>query len=168
MWVQPLALFSLALGVVGAALLFTPLGERPLTTLFALGDMEPVEFGNLKPADQPNWFLTCPPGICTTERASESPLFELPVEELRARWRALAAARPGVEHLADHPNGWQSDYLRRSARFRFPDLITVRFFPVSPKQSTLAVYSRALYGRRDFGVNRKRIESWLASLRQDP
>ena len=97
-----------------------------------------------------------------------SPLFEVPVEELRARWRALAAGRPGVEHLADHPDGWQSDYLHRSARFRFPDLVTVRFFPVSPKQSTLAVYSRALYGRRDFGVNRKRIVSWLASLRQDP
>ncbi len=168
MWVRTLSLVSLAVTVVAAALLFTPLGERPLTALFAVGDAESVDFRTLTPADSPNWFLTCPPGVCTADGAAESPIFEGSVERLRARWHALAATEPRVEHLAEHPDGWQSDYLQRSARFRFPDLITVRFFPVSPDQSTLAVYSRALYGRRDFGVNRARVASWLASLRQEP
>lgn len=168
MWVRTLTLVSLAVGVFGAVLLFTPLGERPLTALFAVGDVAPVDFGSLRPADTPNWFLICPPGVCAADLAAESPVFEGSVEELRARWRALVATRPRVERLAAHPDGWQSDYLQRSARFRFPDLVTVRFFPLSPKQSTLAVYSRALYGRRDFGVNRERVVSWLASLHQGP
>ncbi len=166
MWVRTLSLVALAVAVVAAALLFTPLGERPLAALFAVGDAESIDFRTLTPADSPNWYLICPPAACTADGAAESPIFEGSVERLRARWHALAATRPRVERLAEHPDGWQSDYLQRSARFRFPDLITVRFFPVSPEQSTRAVYSRALYGRRDFDVNRARIETWLAGLLQ--
>jgi uncharacterized protein (DUF1499 family) len=31
-------------------------------------------------------------------------------------------------------------------------------------QATLAIYSRSLIGHGDFGVNRARIERWLAAL----
>ena len=48
--------------VVEAVLLFTPLGERPLTALFAVGDVETVDFAALKLTDKPNQFLICPRG----------------------------------------------------------------------------------------------------------
>ncbi len=62
--------------------------------------------------------------------------------------------------------GQQFDYVQRSARFRFPDIITVRFISVSSSQSTLAIYSRSIYGKSDFGVNRERIDAWLKTLRE--
>ena len=68
--------------------------------------------------------------------------------------------------LAEDKEGQQSDYVQRSARFRFPDIITVRFISVSSSQSMLAIYSRSVYGKSDFGVNRERIDAWLKTLRE--
>ncbi len=50
--------------VVAAVLLFTPFGERPLSALFTVGDVETIDFAELKLTDKPNQFLVCPPGIC--------------------------------------------------------------------------------------------------------
>jgi hypothetical protein len=51
---------------------------------------------------------------------------------------------------------------QRSRLFRFPDFISVRFLPLGDDRSTLIVYSRTKYGRRDFSVNR-RLDFWLAA-----
>ena len=147
-------------------LLFTPLGERPLNALFPAGEVAPVDFATLKLTGKPNQYLICPPGLCAAPPHAASPLFDLPAEQLRARWREIAAAQPRLARLAERDDGWQIDYVQRSARFRFPDIVTVRFIPTTPTQSTLAIYSRSLYGRSDLGVNRKRIETWLALLQE--
>jgi uncharacterized protein (DUF1499 family) len=39
--------------------------------------------------------------------------------------------------------------------------------PLDAERATLAVYSRSRYGRRDFGVNAKRVEAWLAALERE-
>ncbi len=158
-----LAAFGL-LGVAAVALLlFTPLGTRPLAALFPLSEPTPVDFATLRLTARPNQHLVCPPGRCVGAH-EESPVFDMPVGELRDRWRAMAAGRPRVRLLAETEDGLQADYVQRSARFRFPDIITVRFIPLAAEQSTLAVYSRSLYGHSDLGVNRARVESWLAEL----
>ena len=150
--------------VVAAVLLFTPLGERPLAALFAVGDVESVDFVELKLTDKPNQFLVCPPEFCGTDPHADSPVFDVSVEQLRVRWREVLAAQPRVELVVEDEEGQQFDYVQRSARFRFPDIITVRFISVSPSQSTLAIYSRSVYGKSDLGVNRERIEGWLDIL----
>ncbi len=150
----------LVLIVVSTVLLFTPLGERPLSALFTVGDFEAVDFEDLQLTDKPNQFLICPPGICNGH--ADSPVFDVSADELRERWREVISAQPRVDLLAE--NGQQSDYVQRSARFRFPDIITVRFISVPPSQSTLVIYSRSVYGKSDFGVNRKRIEAWLLAI----
>jgi uncharacterized protein (DUF1499 family) len=156
--------------VVAAVLLFTPLGERPLAALFAVGDVESVDFAELKLTDKPNQFLVCPPGSCAGDPHADSPVFDVSVEQLRERWREVLAAQPRIELLAEDEEGQQFDYVQRSARFRFPDIITVRFISVatyhSESQSTLAIYSRSVYGKSDLGVNRERIERWLKILRE--
>ncbi len=162
-----LSIVALIVVVLGAALLFTPLGERPLTSLFAVGDVETVDFAELKLTDKPNWFLMCPPGFCGAKPHADSPVFDVSVERLRARWREVVGAQPRVELLAEGGDGLQFDYIQRSARFRFPDIITVRFISASPSQSTVAIYSRSIYGGSDFGVNRERIKAWLAFLREE-
>lgn len=160
-----LVLFVVAAGVV---LLFTPLGERPLTAIFSIGEVMPVDFQTMALTDKPNQYLVCPPDYCSATPHAFSPVFEVPVEELRAHWAEVVTAQPRVRRLGESQDGLQVDYVQRTARFRFPDIITVRFVPVPPAQSTLAIYSRSVYGRSDFGVNRARVEAWLDALRRNP
>ncbi len=153
--------------VVGAAaLLFTPLGERPLTALFTIGVVEKIDFAKLKLPDKPNQFLMCPPGLCAAKPHADSPVFDISVDRLILRWRDVLAAQPRVERLAEDKEAQQFDYVQRTARSRFPDLITARFISVSSSQSTLAVFSRSVYGKSDFGVNRERIDAWITELHE--
>jgi uncharacterized protein (DUF1499 family) len=161
-----LTVLILALVAAGAVLLFTPLGERPLTALFPVGEVKHVEFRTMELADKPNQYLVCPPDYCSAVPQAFSPVFGMPVEQLHARWQKILDARPRVRLLDESPDGLQFDYVQRSARFRFPDIITVRFIPVPPEHSTLAVYSRSVYGRSDLGVNHARVEAWLTDLRK--
>lgn len=163
-----LAIGVLIVAGVALALLFTPSGDRPLTALFTIGDVESIDFAALRVTDNPNQFFMCPPGFCGDNPHADSPVLEISVARLRQHWRDVLAAQPRVELLAEHEDGRQFDYVQRSARFRFPDLITVRFISVSNAKSTLAIYSRSVYGKSDFGVNRERIGAWLKSLREGP
>ena len=52
----------------------------------------------------------------------------------------------------------------RSAVFNFPDLVTAQTNDVGPDSSTLVLYSRSVYGYSDLGVNRQRLNAWLAAL----
>jgi uncharacterized protein (DUF1499 family) len=151
---------------LGAGLLLTPLGERPLAVLLPVGDVAAFDFAAPKLTDKPNQYLLCPPDLCGAVAHGQSPVFQVPVEKLHRRWRLMLAALPSVKILAQYDDGRQMDYVQRSARFRFPDIVTVRFIATAPAQSTLAVYSRSVYGRSDFGVNRARVEAWLARLCQ--
>ncbi len=164
-------LVSLSIGILfvaagAAALLFTPLGERPLAALFSVGNVEKTDFANLKLAKNPNQYLMCPPDTCSVKPHANSPVFEISVDRLTARWRDVLATHPRVESMAEDKGAQQLDYVQRTAQFRFPDIVTVRFISVSSTQSTLAIYSRSVYGKSDFGVNRKRIDSWVALLRK--
>ena len=161
-----LSIGVLIIVVAAAVLIFTPLGERPLTALFAVGDVESVEFEEFKLTDTANQYLMCPPGFCDASPHADSPMFDVSVEQLRGRWREVVAVQPRVVLLAEDEDGQQFDYVQRSARFRFPDIITVRFISVSSSLSTLAIYSRSIYGKSDFGVNRERIDAWLKTLRE--
>ena len=161
-----LAIGVLIFVVAAAVLLFTPLGERPLTALFAVGDVENVDFEEFKLTDTANQYLMCPPGFCDANPHADSPVFDVSVEQLRGRWREVVAVQPRIVLLAEDEDGQQFDYVQRSARFRFPDIITVRFISVSSSLSTLAIYSRSIYGKSDFGVNRERIDAWLKTLRE--
>jgi uncharacterized protein (DUF1499 family) len=151
--------------VAAAALLLTPLGDRPLAALFPAGAAEPVDFATLPPPDRPNRYLVCPPGLCRATPDAESAVFDVPVDRLRERWREVVGAQPRVVRLGAGDDGLQHDYVQRSAHFRFPDIVTVRFVALAPSRSSLAVYSRSVFGRDDFGVNRERVEAWIGALR---
>ena len=157
---------GLALAAVVAVLLFTPLGDRPLTAFFPVGQVAQVDFTRLEPGASPNWYLVCPPDYCSAVPDAFSPVFGMPPGLLRQEWEVMLSTRPRVELLAESADGMQFDYVQRTARFRFPDIVTVRFLPIPPGQSTLAIYSRSIYGRSDLGANRARVDAWLSALRQ--
>ncbi len=123
-----------------------------------------IDFRNLQLKRTPNQYLVAPQGFATATPHRQSPEFPWPAAELARRFRAVAIAEPRVTPLAEAAGGLQFELVQRSALFRFPDTISVEVLPLAEARSTLAIYSRSRYGHSDFGVNRKRIDRWLARL----
>jgi uncharacterized protein (DUF1499 family) len=113
-----------------------------------------------------NAFLACPAGYCAVAEAAASPVFAVSADRLAEYWGELVAAEPRLVQIAAEPERRRSVWIQRSALFRFPDLVTVEFVALAPERSSLALYSRARYGRSDFGVNRGRVLRWLSRLQQ--
>jgi uncharacterized protein (DUF1499 family) len=113
-----------------------------------------------------NAFLACPPGSCAVKDVAPSPVFKIPADRLAQYWSEIIDAEPRMTPVETEPRHHGSVYIQRSALFRFPDLITVELIALAPDRSGLAIYSRARYGRSDFGVNRRRVLRWLSRLQR--
>lgn len=125
---------------------------------------EVIVFETLDPGARTNRYLVCPQGYCAAMPDRISPVFDMPAAALYRRWMAMIERQPRITPGPANADANQYDFVQRSLVLRFPDTITVRFIPLGAAKSTLAVYSRSHYGRSDFGVNRDRIDSWLAAL----
>ena len=124
-----------------------------------------IDFRTLELNWKPNQFLMAPPGLCeNAEPHAASPHFEFMPDELFQLVRSLAAREPRVTEKAADAGTRQAVYIARSKVFRFPDVIDILVLDAEGGGATLAAYSRAKVGIRDFGVNRKRIEDWAARL----
>jgi uncharacterized protein (DUF1499 family) len=55
-------------------------------------------------------------------------------------------------------------YVQRSRFWGFPDYVSVRAVDLGDGSSALAIFSRSRYGASDLGVNRARVDAWLARL----
>jgi hypothetical protein len=113
----------------------------------------------------PNTFLAAPagfrpePDVVTAEQA-------LPAARLYEDARVLFMKQTRTFVAAAFPDRLQVHYVVRSALMNYPDLVTVQVNAAGEDRSTLIIWSRSVYGRSDFGVNRKRTETWLAALQQ--
>jgi uncharacterized protein (DUF1499 family) len=76
----------------------------------------------------------------------------------------MLAEQPRLQVLRRDVTNRQIDYVQRTPLLRFPDLITVRFVPIDDTHSTVAIYSRSVWGKGDMGVNRARVQEWLARV----
>lgn len=93
-----------------------------------------------------------------------APVFDLPPVALAARLDAIALAEPRTRRLAGSPEALHATYVQRSRLWGFPDYVSVRVLDAGEGRSTLAIFSRARFGQSDLGVNRARVEKWLAAL----
>jgi hypothetical protein len=125
----------------------------------------PMDMTRIERPSTPNTFLAGParmkpaPDVVTGEQTMPAPrLFEIA--------RDLFASQPRTYVAAAFPDRLQAHYVARSAALNFPDLVTVQVNPTGADRSTLIVWSRSVYGRSDFGVNRDRTTAWLAALQQ--
>lgn len=135
-----------------------------LERVFSVGAVPVIDFATLKRADTPNQFLTCPNSLCTAYIDDLPPVYAGSVAEVRDAWEALMQREPRVTELRRDPEGLQIDYVQRSRLLRFPDLITIRFIAIDAKRTTVAIYSRSIYGQGDMGVNKARIRAWVGRL----
>ncbi len=134
--------------------------------LFGAPDLGPVDFAALTRSPTGNDALFCPPGLCAAPVDGAPPVFAVPVARLRDAVRVIEVNDPDVFALARDEAKVQDRYLARTRLMRFPDTINVRFIELEGERSTLALYSRSQIGSSDFGVNRKRLETWIGLLRQ--
>jgi Protein of unknown function (DUF1499) len=157
--------FSVAgLMIAGMLVTMAPGREAVFDRLFPVGPLERIDFATLRLHERPNQYLVCPKGLCAAAAHRESPAIALPVEKLEAKWRALLTRKAGAVQFAHDKERRQFDVVLRTSMLRFPDVVTIRFIALDAERSTVAVYSRSLYGRSDFGVNRARVDGWLAEL----
>ena len=137
--------------------------ERSWQGLFGSPDLGAVDFATLKRRTTPNDALICPRDICPQAQPdAEPPVFPVPGAHLRGLVSEAALAEPGTSLLDQGPQ--QDRYLVRTRFMRFPDTVVVQVFDRGQDASTLALYSRSQIGRSDFGVNRRRIERWVARI----
>ncbi|MEX1233805.1 MAG: DUF1499 domain-containing protein [Roseovarius sp.] len=74
---------------------------------------------------------------------------------------AIIRAEPRTRVLAGSVEAGMVSYVTRSRVFGFPDYTTV-----AQRGDMLWVHARLRYGASDMGVNKARVERWLAALRQ--
>jgi uncharacterized protein DUF1499 len=160
---------SLFIIVIGIAIAIAALiwEGTTLESMLPVGDVPDIDFATLERGPDPNQYLLCPKGMCTAEADGEAPVFDVPVEQLQVAWDGMLAEQPRLQVLRREVTNVQIDYVQRTRLLHFPDLVTVRFVPIDDTHSTLAIYSRSVYGKGDMGVNRKRVEEWLARVQAE-
>jgi uncharacterized protein (DUF1499 family) len=119
----------------------------------------PIDFGHLVRPGTPNTALAAPSGFnpapdIITRR------YDVPPARLYAAIRSVAASQPRTFPHVAYDERMQAHFVARSALMNFPDLIAMQVTP----DSDLIIWSRSVYGHSDLGVNRKRVETWLAAL----
>jgi len=112
-------------------------------------------------AGRPNEFRVAPPGARTD--AADSPVFAMTPDDLARVFDAVALAQPRTRRLAGDPGERFVTYLQRTPLIGWPDYVSVRAVAVEGG-AALAIWSRSRFGYDDFGVNRARVEDWLAAL----
>lgn len=162
-WVTLAALIATA-GL--SVLWFTPLGDRPFRAMFDPGEIEVIDFADVRMERRPNRFLVCPAFDLCAELNDRTPIFDAEIPQLRARWDELIALEPRMELVLADDELMQYVYVQRSRLWRFPDIFTVQFYDEGNFRSTLAIYSRAIYGSGDFGVNSARVIRFMDGLEE--
>lgn len=140
-----------------------------------------VDFESLKLGWTPNQFLLVPDdqrgphlkrpsgsGSGTVDQGgpdlvATSPVSPMAPTDLADTLKKIVVASPRTRILREREDGLAFSAVQRSALMRYPDFVSLEVRPAEGG-STVLVYSRSVFGIRDFGVNRARVEGWLAEL----
>ncbi len=123
----------------------------------------PLDLAHFERPATPNTALAAPEGLGGRPDIV-TPVFHLAAPLLWKTVQGVADIQPRTWRLAGDGMDMAGSWVARSAVWNFPDVITARVEPRGPEDSALALYSRSLYGRSDFGVNRRRLQAWLAAV----
>ena len=131
-----------------------------------------IDPATARPGGNPNEYFAAPRGATAPPAGGETRLYPESPRALLARFDAIARAQPRTRVVAGDLDSLMITYVQRSRVFGFPDYLTVRAIAIESGTGEggagLIIWSRARYGRSDFGVNRARVEAWLALLDADP
>jgi uncharacterized protein (DUF1499 family) len=110
--------------------------------------------------------LVCPERACQKAQPDiVAPIFPVMASELRRKIALVALSEPRTEELSCGADcATAGRFVQYSALFQFPDTVDVKVFDAGASSSTIAIYSRSVLAGADQGVNRARVERWLAAL----
>jgi hypothetical protein len=151
-------------GIIVLVMAVTPLGERPFRAMFQPGEVTFIDFAEVRMERRPNRFLVCPTFDLCAELNDRTAIFDAEVPQMKARWDELIALEPRMELVLADEEKMQYVYIQRSRLLRLPDVLTVQFYDEGNFRSTLAIYSRGIYGSGDFGSNSSRVIRFLDGL----
>ena len=122
-----------------------------------------ISYVRLTPVDPDTWHVDPvsaelgPTGYKTTlETDLTSPAALTEVEK-------IALATPRTKVLAGTVQEGRMTFVTRSLIWGFPDIATISATP-NTSGSTLTFFSRPKIGDYDYGVNKRRIEGWIAQI----
>jgi len=131
-------------------------------------DSGPLDISQTPRRASANDALVCPERVCQKAKPdSLAPVFLVSAAELRRKVALVAASEPRTDELpcpAATDCARSARFVQYSPVFLFPDTIDVTVIDAGAKASTLAIYSRSVVGFGDGGVNRQRVERWIAAL----
>ena len=127
-----------------------------------------VEF-HAEPLEAPgtgkrNSWRVGPDGAGPQPLDATTPVYDATPAYLAAAFDAFAMAQPGVSRLKVSDDDLCVTYVQRSRIMGFPDYFSIRFLDLGNGDAGVAVFSRARFGENDLGVNKARVENWLAAL----
>ena len=109
----------------------------------------PVDFATLILPRSPNTCLAGPADYAGPKHLSIPP-YAAPPEQLWAQLNRMAAGFPHTWKLGEWPERLQAQWVERSLRMNYPDIITAEIRP-HPAGAALYLYSRSLIGWGDRG-----------------
>ena len=112
---------------------------------------------------RPNDYLVAPEGATTAQPDRISDIYAVPPKELLFLFDSVARPARNTGVVAGSVAELHITYVQRSSVLGFPDYISVKAVPAE-NGSALIVWSRSRYGYSDLGVNKKRIDAWLAQI----
>lgn len=121
-----------------------------------------VDFAHLVPMSHSE-ALIAPAGFHEAPDIT-APIFPAPAKQLFAALQMVAAAQPRSYLLDAEPAALQAAYVVRSAAANFPDVVELEAVPMGPASSSYILYSYAVYGVSDYGVNLGHAKNWACAL----
>jgi len=91
------------------------------------------------------------------------PALALPPAQVLQMLDTIALATPRTERLAGSMDDGRITYVTRSRLMGFPDFTTVTVVD-TPDGAVPVLFARQRFGSDDMGVNRARVDDWLARL----
>ncbi len=126
-----------------------------LIVLLALAGLAFIRFA---PSDTARWHID--PLVTANQDLVDGVRRRVPGDaEALAQLHAIILETPRTEVLAGSPAQGHVTYVTRSLWFGFPDYTTVLL-----EDGRIGVWARLRFGKSDMGVNRARVDAWLAEL----
>ena len=149
-------LWILGVGIaltIAAAIYFRTASDDP-----AIWHVDPVK---VERTGNPNDYIVAPEGLRADQPDRISTVQVGTPKELLFQFDSIAAQK--AERLAGSLDELHITYVTRTSVMGYPDYISVKATEVEGG-SALVIYSRSRFGKSDFGVNRERIDRWLAQI----
>lgn len=122
----------------------------------------PIDFETVEPDSKPRCCLALAKDHPRADAADlESPVFACAPDEALDAFIAAGLSEARVTVVRRDAQTGQVELVQRSLLFRFPDYVTVEPVDLGAGHASLNIYSRAVLGYSDLGVNEKRVRRWL-------